>query len=158
MIHTLVAKVENNPGVLSRVAGHFSRRGYNIQNIVTSQTKDSDIVHLTITIEADNRDVELVISQLSRLVEVIEACDIEPNNRIERQTMLIRLICPPVSRQEILRIADIYGGRMVYVGQDNVVVELTEEPGKIDAAMSAFEHYGILDLIRTGSIVMENKK
>jgi len=157
MIHIVVAKVASKTGVLSRVAGHFTRRGYNIQNIAACETHDPEFVHLTISIEADERDVELVINQLSRLADVIEARDASKfPSSVERQFMLIKVACTPTQRQEILKIADTFACRVVSIGMENVIFEITEEPSKLSAAARAFEHYGILELIKTGSIIMED--
>lgn len=152
--HTLVVLVENNPGVLSRLAGHFTRRGYNIQNMVASQTENKDVVHLSISLEADNRAVDLVVSQLKRLVEVIDAFEIKRCERVVRQTMLIRISCPPEKRRDIMDVGTVYGGRVVNVERDSIVLEMTQPPEHLDAAMSAFDFYGVLGYIRTGLIIL----
>ncbi|MEI6131343.1 MAG: acetolactate synthase small subunit [Bacillota bacterium] len=157
MIHVLVAKVASKTGVLSRVAGHFTRRGYNIKNIAACETHDPDFVHLTISIEADERDVELVINQLSRLADVIEAHDASKfPSSVERQFMIVKVGCTPNQRQEILKIADTFSCRVVSIGEKNVIFEIADVPSNLSAAARAFEHYGILELIKTGSIIMES--
>jgi len=156
MIHVLVAKVASKTGVLSRVAGHFTRRGYNIQNIAACETHDPEVVHLTISIEADERDVELVVNQLSRLSDVIDAHDASRFQAVERQFMLIKVACNPTQRQEILKIADTFDCKVVSFGNENVIFELADVASKLTAAEKAFEYYGILEMIKTGSIIMEN--
>lgn len=154
MRHTLAVLVENNPGVLARVAGLFSRRGYNIDSLSVGLTERPDVSRMTIVVEGDNSVLEQVTKQLHKLVDVIKISDITPEEYVDRELVLIKVNCEPSRRGEIMQIADIFRARIVDLGRKTVTVECTGNEGKINAIEESLKQYGIKELVRTGKVAM----
>ena len=154
MLHTLAVLVENHPGVLIRVAGLFTRRGYNIDSLTVCETEDPEISRMTIVVDGDYQVIAQVRSQLSKLVIVHAVMDLTTENIVERELALVRVEIRPETRAAVLQTVEIFRGRVVDLGRNSVTVELTGVVAKIDAFVSAVTSYGLLELVRTGKVAV----
>lgn len=154
MRHVLAVLVENHPGVLTRVSGLFSRRGYNIDSLTVGTTEDPSISRMTIVVEGDELVLEQVTNQLSKLIDVIKIIDVTQEEYVDRQLVLIKVCADPSVRGEIMQIVDIFRARIVDIGLKSLIIEATGDEGKIDAIQNALSPFGILELVRTGKIAM----
>ncbi|HHW28446.1 MAG TPA: acetolactate synthase small subunit [Syntrophomonadaceae bacterium] len=154
MRHILAVLVENQPGVLTRVAGLFSRRGYNIESLAVGQTHDPEISRMTIVVDGDDRVIEQVVKQLEKLVDVIDVRDISEAEHVDRELVLIKVKAEPKVRGEIMQIVDIFRARIVDIGHNSLIIECTGDEGKIRAIEKSLKPFGILELVRTGKIAM----
>jgi acetolactate synthase-1/3 small subunit len=147
--------VENHPGVLARVAGLFSRRGYNIDSLSVSRTEDPTISRMTIVVEGDEVVLDQVAKQLRKLVDVIRVRDITNEPHVDRELILIKVNAESSRRGEIIQIVEIFRGRIVDVGETACIVEVTGDEGKINAIENALRPFGIIELVRTGKVAMQ---
>ncbi|SFR05155.1 acetolactate synthase small subunit [Desulfoscipio geothermicus] len=154
MRHTLAVLVENNPGVLARVAGLFSRRGFNIDSLAVGRTENPDVSRMTIVVEGDARVLEQVTKQLHKLVDVIKINDITADEYVDRELVLIKVNVGPAQRGEVMQIADVFRARIVDLGRKTLTLECTGNDGKINAFEESLRPYGIKELVRTGKIAM----
>lgn len=154
MKHTLSVMVENKPGVLTRVAGLFARRGYNIDSLAVGRTEDPDVSRMTIVVEGDERVIEQVTKQLHKLVDVIKLTDMTNDEYVERELILLKVNADPISRVEIMQIVDIFRARIVDIGRNSLIIECTGDEGKINAIESALRPFGLRELMRTGKIAL----
>ncbi len=155
MRSTLSVLVENHPGVLARVAGLFSRRGYNIDSLSVSRTEDPTISRMTIVVEGDEVVLDQVAKQLRKLVDVIRVRDITNEPHVDRELILIKVNAESSRRGEIIQIVEIFRGRIVDVGETACIVEVTGDEGKINAIENALRPFGIIELVRTGKVAMQ---
>ncbi len=155
MRHTLAVLVENNPGVLARVAGLFSRRGFNIDSLAVGRTDNPTISRMTIVVEGDARVLEQVNKQLNKLVDVIKISDITADEYVDRELVLIKVNADPAIRGEIMQVADVFRARIVDLGKRTLTLECTGNDGKINAFEESLQPYGIKELVRTGKIAMQ---
>jgi acetolactate synthase-1/3 small subunit len=154
MRHTLAVLVENQSGVLTRVAGLFSRRGYNIESLAVGETHEPSISRMTIVVDGDDLVIEQVVKQLDKLVDVIDIQDISDVEYVDRELMLIKVGAEPSVRGEIMQIVDIFRARIVDIGQHSLIIECTGDQGKIRAIEKSLKPFGIQELVRTGKIAM----
>lgn len=154
MLHSLAVLVENHPGVLARVSGLFARRGYNIDSLAVCQTDDPSISRMTIVVDGDKAVIEQVTKQLHKLVAVHKVIDLTEETVVERELALIRVKVNGETRPEILQTVDIFRGKVVDVGRTNITVELTGDQDKIDAFIRTVRPYGLIELVRTGTVVI----
>ncbi|MCM1564392.1 MAG: acetolactate synthase small subunit [Dehalobacter sp.] len=154
MLHTLAVMVENDPGVLARVSGLFSRRGYNIYSLTVCQTENPDLSMMTIVVEGDSQVIEQVTKQLHKLVVVHKVTNLSQESVVNRELALIRVKVKSDTRLEVLQTVDIFRGRVVDMGKNNLTIELTGDEEKIDAFVRTMRSYGILELVRTGKIAI----
>ncbi len=155
MKHTLVALVENQPGVLQRVANLFSRRGFNIESLTVGHTETERTSRMTIVVDGAKTQVEQVIKQLYKLIDVLRVSDVTDDRTVERELALIKVHCPSATnRVEIANLAEIFRGRVVDVAPDAVIVEVTGNDEKIDTLLGMLRPYGIKEMVRTGVISM----
>jgi acetolactate synthase-1/3 small subunit len=153
--HTLAILVLNRPGVLSRVSGLFSRRGFNIESLAVGTCEEPDLSRMTIVVIGDDRQVEQVIKQLNKLIDVVKVSDITENETVDRELALIKVTAEAgSSRAEVMQIADIFRAQIVDVGAKSVVLEVTGGSTKIDALETLLRQYGVKELVRTGKISM----
>jgi len=152
MQHTISALVENKFGVLARVAGLFSSRGFNITSLAVGETEDPSVSRMTIVVDADERILEQVVKQLRRLIDVIKVQDLTACETVERELVLIKVACTPASRGEICELADIFRAKVVDVGGDAITLEATGVADKIEAFVKLLRPYGVKELVRTGKI------
>ena len=151
---TLSALVENHPGVLSRVAGLFSRRGFNIDSLVVGTTENHDISRMTIVVDGDKYVVEQVKKQLNKLVDVIKVSTIAPEESVNRELVLIKVDADPKTRTEIISITEIFRASIVDVSRKSMIIELTGDQDKVSAFIELLRPFGIKELVRTGLIAM----
>lgn len=154
MRHILAVLVENNPGVLTRVAGLFSRRGYNIDSLSVGKTENSKVSRMTIVVEGDDLVLEQVTKQLHKLIDVIKINDITSEQYVDRELVLVKVGADPSVRGEIIQIVDIFRARIVDIGHRSLVIECTGDEGKINAVIESLRPFGIKELVRTGKIAM----
>lgn len=153
--HTLSVLVENRAGVLSRVAGMFSRRGFNIESLAVGTCEEPDMSRITIVVNGDDGVVEQVMKQTNKLIDVIKVSDLTERESVERELALIKVATETGSaRAEVMQIADIFRAQVVDVGAKTLVLQVTGDTGKIDALESLLRQYGIRELVRTGKIAI----
>lgn len=154
MKHTLAIQVENRPGVLTRIAGLFSRRGYNIESLAVGPTENPDVARMTVVVEADDEAIEQVTKQLNKLVDVLKLNDITREPFVDRELILIKVNAEPANRGEIMQIVDIFRAHIVDISRNTLIIEATGDQGKIDAIEEALKPFGIREVVRTGRIAM----
>jgi len=152
--HTLAVLVENQPGVLSHVAGLFARRGYNIESLAVGETEDNTISRITLVVDGDEKVIEQVTKQLNKQVEVIKVNDITNEPSVDRHMLLIKVTADQVARQEILQLMDIFRCRIVDIGRRSLIIEATGDEGKIEAIIQSLKPFGIKELVRTGKVAL----
>lgn len=152
--HTLAVTVENKPGVLTRVATLFRRRGYNIDSLTVGTTENPDISRMTIVVEGDDRIIEQVTKQLYKLVDVIKIVDVTEERAVERELVLVKVKADNNVRADIVQIVDIFRARIVDIGRNTLIIEATGDEGKIDAIIDSLKPFGIVELVRTGKVAM----
>lgn len=152
--HTLSVTVENRPGVLTRVATLFRRRGYNIDSLTVGTTENPSISRMTIVVQGDDAVIEQVSKQLYKLVDVIKVVDITHEGTVDRELVLIKVKADSSVRAEIVQIVDIFRARIVDIGKNTLIIEATGDQRKIDALEDSFRPFGIVELVRTGKVAM----
>ncbi len=154
MKHTLAVLVENKPGVLTRVAGLFSRRGFNIESLAVGVTENPDTSRMTIVVNGDDRILEQVMKQLNKLIDVIRVSDITSDEAVHRELALIKVGVDSNTRAEVMQIVDVFRAKVVDVGVKSLVVEVTGDESKINAMEQLLRQFGIKEMVRTGKIAM----
>ena len=152
--HTIAILVDNKFGVLSRVAGLFSARGYNIESLSVGETLDPTVSRMTIVVHGDAFVIEQVMKQLHKLIDVIKVSDLTQDSHVERELVLVRVNAEPQHRAEILRVGDIFRARVVDVSHNSLTVEVTGPSDKVDSLVQLLRPYGIKELVRTGVVAM----
>jgi acetolactate synthase-1/3 small subunit len=153
--HTLSVTVENEPGVLSRVSGLFSGRGFNIYSLNVAPTLEKGVSLMTIVAEGDDQIIEQIVKQLRKLVPTIKVKDLTELKSVEREMVLIKVNAEDSKRAEILRIVDIFRCKVVDVSVDELTIEVTGDQGKISALTSLLTRFGIKEIARTGNVAMQ---
>ena len=153
--HILSVLVENHPGVLSRVSGLFSRRGFNIDSLAVGITEVPEVSRITIVVDGDEYTVEQVSKQLNKLVDVIKIKHLENDNSVSRELCLIKVNATEKNRSEIIQIVEIFRAKIVDVSRTNLGIELSGAQEKIDALIDLLKTFGIKEIVRTGTIAME---
>ncbi len=154
MRHVLSAVVQNQPGVLAHVSGMLASRGFNIDSLAVGETENPHLSRITVTVNGDDRLLEQVRKQLEKIVTVVKVHDISREDFVERDLMLIKIDAAPDQLAEIKALADIYRGRIVDVGAEQVLIEISGQEKKIEAFIEAVRPYGIRELARTGRIAL----
>ncbi len=154
MRHTLAVLVDNKPGVLARVSGLFSRRGFNIESLAVGMTEDPEISRMTIVVMGDDRVLAQVTSQLGKLIDVISVCDLPASESVDRELVLIKVSADATTRSEIMQIVDIFRAKIIDVGTETLIIEVTGDRGKVRAIREMLERFGIRELVRTGMVAM----
>jgi acetolactate synthase I/III small subunit len=152
--HTIAVLVENKFGVLSRVAGLFSARGYNIESLSVGETIDSSVSRMTLVVRGDEFVIEQVMKQLHKLIDVIKVSELTDDDHVERELVLVRVNAEPQHRAEILRIGDIFRARVVDVAPLSYTLEATGDEAKIAALLELLRPMGIQELVRTGKVAI----
>lgn len=154
MKHTLVAMVEDKPGVLNRVASLFRRRNFNIESLTVGHTDQPYVSRMTIVIDSDQTSAHLVEANLAKLINVVDVLDVTALETISRDLALIKVRADAQGRAEIAQLAEIFRAKIVDVATDSVVVEVTGDEEKIDGLVELLRPKGILEMVRTGRIAM----
>jgi len=152
--HTITVLVDNKPGVLSRVSGLFSRRGYNIESLAVSITQDPELSRMTLVVNGDEQEVEQITKQLHKLIDVSKVQDYMDIPMVARELALIKVNAEVQNRTTLLQLVEVFRGRVVDMSEKTFVIELTGANDKIDAFEKLLEPYGIRELVRTGRIAM----
>ena len=156
--HILSMLVDNEAGVLSRVAGFFSGRGFNIDSLCVSETTDPLVSRITLVAMGDMVILEQIKKQLNKLVNVIKVLDFTETEHIQRETALVKVRAKPENRAEILRMADIFRSRVVDVGTEYYTLEVTGDEGKINAFLKLLKPLGIKEIARTGVVALARER
>ncbi len=154
MKHTLSVLLQNKPGALSRVTGLFSGRGFNIESLCVAETIDPKVSCLTLVTRGSDAIIEQITKQLHKLIDVIKVSDISEGEYVEREMVLIRVKAESHTRAEVLRVIDIFRGKVVDVSPNSYAVEITGPESKIKAVIDLFRPIGIKEVVRTGTIAM----
>ncbi|MFW2489490.1 acetolactate synthase small subunit [Clostridium chromiireducens] len=153
--HVLSALVKNSSGVLSRVSGLFSRRGYNIDSLTVGRTEDPSISRMTITLMGDENVLEQVKKQLNKLEDVIRVIDFKPNESVYRELVLIKVRADAENRAAINETVKIFRSKIIDLSTDTLTIELTGDENKVSALINLMEEYGIEELVRTGVTALQ---
>src|SRR5262245_10029543 len=154
MRHVLSALVQNQPGVLAHISGMLASRAFNIDSLAVGETENHDLSRMTFVVHGDDSVVEQVRKQLEKVVTVVKVDDISKERFVERDLMLIKVVCPPERRGDIRQLVDIFRGRFVDVGVNAVMLEISGTEAKIESFIELVRPYGILELARTGRIAL----
>lgn len=153
--HIFSVMVENRFGVLARVAGLFSGRGFNIDSLNVAETHDKSVSQITLVTHGDAQIIDQIYQHLNRLIDVIEVTDLSAGTHVERELLLLKINTDdPRKRAEILQVAEVFRARVIDTKPASLVLEITGDEGKLEAAIEIFNTYGILELARTGKIAM----
>ena len=152
--HIFSILVDNEPGVLSRISGLFSGRGFNIESLCVAETTDPLVSRITLVTTGDPPIIEQIEKQLNKLINVIKVHDLTDTKYVQREMALIKVVAKSEHRAEILRIVDIFRCKVVDVGRDHYTVEVTGDEGKINAILSLLKPIGIKEIARTGIIAL----
>jgi acetolactate synthase I/III small subunit len=152
MHHTLVALMQDRPGVLHRAVSLFRRRGFNIESLAVGRSETPGVSRMTLVVEAE--EVEQVVRQLYQLVEVLEVTDVTSQPTVERETVLVKVHAPAVSRAPILAVVEAFDARTADVGTTTMIIEMTATPAKVDNFIAVLRPFGIKEMMRGGTIAM----
>jgi acetolactate synthase I/III small subunit len=154
MEHTLIALVEDKPGVLNRVASLFRRRAFNIESLTVGHTDQDGVSRMTIVIDSDQVSVERVTSYLYKLVNVIQVEDLTSRPTVSRDLAMIKVSVTPTNRTEIIQLVDVFRARIVDVSNESLIVEITGDEEKINGFVEVLRPFGIIEMVRTGMVSM----
>jgi len=152
--HTLAVLVENKPGVLSHVAGLFSRRAFNIASLAVGPTSDEKVSRITIVVDGDTTPVEQVMRQLDKLVRVLKVVELHRGTAVERELALIKVRADPAQRGQLLEVAQVFEASVVDMSPTTLVLEAVSSPGKLDALLAMLASYGTCEIVRSGCIAL----
>ena len=152
--HTLSVLVENQPGVLTRVAALFARRAFNIHSLAVGETEDPRISRMTVVVDAAELPIEQVTKQLNKLINVLKIVELDPAAAVERQLLLVKVSANDSSRANVLQIVDLFRAHVVDVVPDAVTVEATGSDAKVEAFLTALEPYGIREIVQSGAVAI----
>ena len=151
-VHTLSVLVENKPGVLARIAGLFSRRGFNIDSLAVGPTEHPEISRMTIVVNVEDSPLEQVTKQLNKLVEVLKVVELDPNASVQRQVVLIKVRSDPTTRSSILETVELFRAKVIDVAHDSLTIECTGKSEKVQALLHVLEPYGVRELVQSGIV------
>ena len=152
--HTLVALVEDKPGVLTKVASMFRRRGFNIASLAVGNSEQPGLSRMTFVVNGDEYTVGQVVKQMDKLIDVIEVADITSEPIVTRELALVKVNTNQMTRGEIIQIVNLFRANIIDVGSDSMVIEITGESDKINALQNLLAPFGILEMLRTGLVAM----
>jgi len=153
--HTLSVLVENHAGVLSRVAGLFSRRGFNIDSLAVGVTENPDISRMTIVVDGDEHIVEQVSKQLNKIIDVIKIKQLSESDSVRRELALVKVNATATTRAEIIQIVEIFRAKIIDVSKTTLTIETSGDLEKLDALLDMLAQFGIKEIVRTGVIAVE---
>ncbi|MDO8150895.1 MULTISPECIES: acetolactate synthase small subunit [Isoptericola] len=152
--HTLSVLVEDKPGVLTRVAGLFARRAFNIQSLAVGPTEHEEISRITVVVDVEDHPLEQVTKQLNKLVHVIKIVELDPEASVQRELLLVKVKADPTTRSGVLEVVELFRAKVVDVVPDTVVVEATGTGAKLEALLTALEPYGIREIVKSGTLAV----
>nr|WP_225751706.1 acetolactate synthase small subunit [Pseudoclavibacter sp. Marseille-Q3772] len=152
--HILSLLVEDKPGLLTRVAGLFARRGFNIDSLAVGASEVPGLSRMTVVVSVDEFPLEQVTKQLNKLVNVIKIVELEPEQAVEREHVLVKVRVDKQTRSEVIEAVNLFRARVVDVAQDSLVIETTGDSGKVQALLNMLEPYGIRELVQSGLIAI----
>ena len=152
--HTLSVLVENKPGVLARIAGLFSRRGFNIDSLAVGPTEHDDVSRMTIVVNVEELPLEQVTKQLNKLVEVLKIVELDPSTSVQRELLLVKVAADRATRSHVLETVQLFRAKVVDVAPDAVTVEATGNADKLEALLRVLEPYGIKELVQSGMVAV----
>jgi acetolactate synthase-1/3 small subunit len=152
--HTLSVLVQNKPGVLARIAGLFSRRGFNIDSLAVGPTEQADVSRMTIVVDAAELPLEQVTKQLNKLIDVIKIVELDPTASVQRELLLVKVRADLTTRSHVLETVQLFRAKVVDVAPDAVTIEATGNADKIDALLRVLEPFGIRELVQSGMVAM----
>ena len=153
--YTVGVLVDNEPGVLCRVSGLFSRRGFNIESLTVGTTMDPQVSRITIVVKGNEANIEQLVQQLYKLICVQKVQVMQPRNSVERQLLLVKVKADVTEREGLMRLVDIFKAKVLDVTRATMTLQITGENDKIASMLSLLEDYGILELVRTGVVALE---
>lgn len=154
MQHTIIALVEDRPGVLSRIASLFRRRGFNIESLTVGHTEQPGISRMTIVVDTNEVEAERVIAYMYKLVNVIQVEDLTNMTPMVRNLAMIKVLANDAKRTEIIQLVEIFRARVVDVAQESLIIEITGTEDKIESFVNVLRPYGIIEMVRTGAVAM----
>jgi acetolactate synthase-1/3 small subunit len=152
--HTLSVLVENKPGVLTRVAGLFARRAFNIHSLAVGPTEHSEISRITVVVDVDEQPLEQVTKQLNKLINVIKIVELENDSSVQRELLLVKVRADAAQRTHVLEVVQLFRAHVVDVVPDAVVIEATGGPGKLEALLNSLEPFGIREIVQSGTVAI----
>ncbi len=152
--HTLSVLVENKPGVLTRVAGLFARRAFNIHSLAVGPTEHDDISRITVVVDVEARPLEQVTKQLNKLVNVIKIVELEDDTSVRRELLLVKVKADAAQRTGVLEVVDLFRAHVVDVATETVVIEAIGSPTKLTALLAALEPYGVREIVQSGTVAI----
>ena len=152
--HIISITVENKPGVLARISGLFSSRGFNIDSLAVGETDDPALSRMTIVVKGNEATLEQIRKQLGKIIDVVKVQDFSGEDYVERDLVLLKINAPPAKRGEILQVVEVFRGKVVDVGQRHLMIELSGPAAKIEAMITLMRPYGLKEVARTGRIAM----
>ncbi len=154
MKHTLSVLVENKPGVLSRVAGLFTRRGFNIDSLAVSPTEDEDRSRMTITVDTSRFPVEQMTKQLDKLINIIKIRDLDPENMVARELALVKVKADATTRSEVIQLVEIFDARIIDVTPESLTIQATGETEELLNFEQLLRPFGLIELVKTGVVAL----
>ena len=152
--HTLSVLVENTPGALARIAGLFSRRGFNIESLAVGPTEIPEISRMTIVVNVEALPLEQVTKQLNKLINVLKIVELEPASSVERELLLVKVKADATTRGQVIETIQLFRAKAVDVGPDSITIEVTGDPGKLAAMLRVLEPFGIRELVQSGMVAV----
>ena len=152
--HTLSVLVENKPGVLTRVAGLFARRAFNIHSLAVGPTEHDEISRITVVVDVEARPLEQVTKQLNKLVNVIKIVELEDDSSVRRELLMVKVKADPAQRTGVLEVVDLFRAHVVDVSTETVVIEAIGSPSKLTALLAALEPYGVREIVQSGTVAI----
>jgi acetolactate synthase I/III small subunit len=152
--HTLVVLVENKAGVLARVSSLFARRGFNIYSLAVAPTEDERFSRITVVVDVQSAPLEQITKQLFKLVNVVKISELDPRDSVERELMLLTVRASAEGRSQVIELVNLFDGRIVDVGHDELTVSLDGDPDRLDDLEGLLRPYGIIELQRTGRVAL----
>jgi len=152
--HTLSVLVENKPGVLARVSGLFSRRGFNIESLAVGPTEHSEISRITILVSVEGTALEQVTKQLNKLINVIKIVELEDAASVQRELLLVKVRADDTTRRGVLETVELFRAKVVDVGPEALTIEVTGQPAKLEAMLRMLDPYGIREMVQSGVVAL----
>jgi len=150
--HTLSVLVENKPGVLTRVAGLFARRSFNIHSLAVGPTEHEEISRITVVVDVDELPLEQVTKQLNKLINVIKIVELDPGASVQRELLLVKVKADAATRGQVLQVVELFRAHVVDVVTDAVTIEATGNPDKLRALLAALEPFGVREIVKSGTV------